>query len=213
MRYVLALLVFTPLLAAPAAEAQLIDAYGLRVGGNVSEIDSFFPGYSNLAGFQLAAFAEFRITDDLTLMPELEYGRRGYAIVGEGRNTPDNFVPYEATTRLDFISLPVLFRLHTPFSDRISAFALAGPRVDFLINRDAGTWDVGDGPQQDELAAELASAGAGITVGFGAALHQLVGREVRIDGRLNYGLTDWLQIDTSDNIFMRSLDLSVAIAL
>jgi hypothetical protein len=210
MRSLLALLVLVTLLAAPGAQAQVIDGFGVRAGGNTSSIDAFFPGYTSLRGFHVGVFVELAITNELSFMPEIEYGRRGYGIRGEGIDQP-TFTPFEASTRLDFISLPILFRLHTPFADQMSIFAVAGPRLDFLVGRDAGTWDVGQGPREDELAEALDSFGAGGSFGFGGALHGLVGREFRLEGRLNYGVTDWLSFDDTENVYMRSIDVSVVV--
>jgi hypothetical protein len=213
MRPALAILVFSALLA-PTAAAQTVHATGARSGLNVSAIDSRFEGYGMRTGVQVAAFLELTMTEDLTVVGELEYAQRGYTFTAERRNDAGQVIAFtEPTTRLDYLSVPVVFRIRARVTDRLAIYALGGPRLDVLVGRRPGAFDLGTGEQEDPLAAALSTLGGNIAAGAGAAIREVLGHEVRLETRFVFGMTNLVPDDHPDRVFVRSIDLNLVVAL
>ncbi len=213
------------LVAAAPAQAQVLQHYGVRLGGNVSYLalelegtgDTHFASDRHV-GFQVAGFAEVLDTPSFSVLAELEYARRGYAgeIPETSRETPEPVEPIRiarATTVLHYLSVPVLARLRLPGERAVVPYALAGPRVDLLVGRNPGRYEFSYGTFEDDTAEALAAFGVSGTVGLGAAFQSMLGREVRVEARYLFGLTDLLPEGKAVDASNRGIDFSVGIAL
>ena len=65
------------LVVAVPVKAQLLQGYGIRVGGNESNFTGYLFGLESTRSFQVAAFAEFSKSEAFSFQVELEYARRG----------------------------------------------------------------------------------------------------------------------------------------
>ena len=111
-----------------AAQAQDIK-FGVKAGVNIADLSDNSAG--SRVGFHVGGLAEFGITEQFSIQPELLYSGQG-AKVNEGFGDVD--------LKLDYISLPVLakYRIVKGFSVE------AGPQVGFLISAKAEDEDVKD---------------------------------------------------------------------
>jgi hypothetical protein len=202
------------LIVAPSAHAQFLHSYGLRIGGNTSTLDADIIDFERRTGFQVAAFAELLPTPVFSVQAEVEYARRGFVSEQELRgadNEPLGVV--RATTALDYLSVPVLARVRYPVG-AVTAYALAGPRLDFLVGRSPGRFEFSDGTEvEDEFGQNVEGTSLSGSVGIGAAFGALLGREVRVETRYNFGLTDLLPEGDAVDLRHSGFDFSVGVAL
>jgi hypothetical protein len=148
-------LVYTAVLAsmavaAPGAAQSPISA-GPLIGVNMSDVtgddfSDFFGGTSTRIGFAVGAFAEFGLTDMVSLRPELVYTQKGTKIDED---------PVEVDVKLDYIQLPVLAKI-------LLGAPTTGARFNLLIGPAFGfsagcTFDV-DAPIVLSAAPSLATA-------------------------------------------------------
>ena len=114
------------------AHAQTGIKYGLKGGYNLatySGTDS--KGSEYKSGFTAGVYANFGIADNISVQPEVLFSQKGASI--------DNFQGLPTTrfkTTLEYIDVPVLFRLNTG-EDGKGLFFELGPQASFLVhNRD-----------------------------------------------------------------------------
>lgn len=208
-------LILPPLLVAIAsaspAEAQRLDAFGLRAGANVSRIASPFTGYGDRAGFQASAFGQLRFSTDLSLIAELEYAQRGYTLSATERDEASNWIgEATATTTLHYLSVPTLVRVSTSGPAGLEPYAIGGPRIEFLVARDPGYLAFTQGEVVDELAGAFNNFNTSIIMGLGVALRRAVGGQIFVEGRYSYGFIDQLRESDTTNVYLRGAELSLA---
>jgi hypothetical protein len=216
----LSLLVLVLSVAAPA-QAQLLQNYGVRLGANASKVTADFVGaegevdFERRVGFQVAAFVELFDTPSFSVLTELEYARRGYEseTLEIGPDDPEPIATVTASTTLHYLSLPALARLRLPGERAIVPYALIGPRADLLVGRDPGQYEFSSATFDDEMAEALTEFSLSGVLGVGAAFGDVFGREVRVEARYGFGLTDLLPEGEALDVRNRGIDLSVGIAL
>jgi hypothetical protein len=113
---------FAALLVASPSAAQAPVSAGPLVGLNFADIsgDDFadeFGDTSSRLGFAVGAFAEFGLSDMVSLRPELVYTQKGTEVEAGG---------VEAKVKLDYVQLPVLAKI-------MFGAAGAGPRFNLLV--------------------------------------------------------------------------------
>lgn len=108
------------------AQAQV----GIRAGLSVATIDHEFSG-ANLdldqpwrTGFNVGIATQFRAGEAFSVAPELLYEQRGYRVLEAGG---DN----EATATFNYLSLPIMFRLH--FGGILKGYVNAGPTFSYWL--------------------------------------------------------------------------------
>lgn len=170
-------IILTTLLAVltvPAASAQL--TFGLKGGFNMAglsgdetqELNSRF-------GFAVGGFAEYDLTRQIAIRPELFYSMRG-ATAGDGE-----FV--SITLAADFIEIPILARYLIATGDGVDIGLLAGPALAFKVNeRTSVSGQLGSG---SEATNEFSSTDVGLSVGAILGTGPLA-----IDLRYTHGLTN-----------------------
>lgn len=105
--------------------------FGVKAGLNMASISG--TGSSDaesIIGFNVGGFANYKLSDNLSLQPELFYS-------AEGAKSKSASV----TTNLGFINLPVLVK-YSFGESKFSAFA--GPQLGFLLSAKAGDTDIKD---------------------------------------------------------------------
>lgn len=108
------------------AQAQV----GIRAGLSVATIDHEFSS-ANLdleqpwrTGFNVGIATQFRAGQAFSVAPELIYEQRGYRVLEAGGNN-------EATATFNYLSLPLMFRLH--FGGILKGYVNAGPTFSYWL--------------------------------------------------------------------------------
>lgn len=197
-------------------KAQFLQGYGIRAGGNESNITGYLDDlFEPTRGFQVAVFAEFFKSEVFSFQAELEYARRGYSMTtvridGSGQSL--------GTVRgiygLDYLSIPVLVRLRFSGRSKVIPYVMAGPRLDLLFNSRPGVWKYPAGTWKDESMSDFfADFGLSGSVGLGLVFEQVIRNELRVEVRYNFSVTDLTPDLDAWTVRRRELDISVAVIL
>jgi opacity protein-like surface antigen len=182
-----ALAVLLALAAAPAS-AQRVEAFGLKLGPTVSTIETDLPSEDPISrrGVNAVLFAQVGLPGPVSLVTEAGYLERGYA-----RNTgsiPDDGSMEPYTYRLDrrmqYVTVAALARLDVARVGPVSAYAVAGPRMNALVGRRGEDTDGGMPGYEYRSVAWDVTAGAGVEL--------VRGLPVLVEARYNAGLNDAL---------------------
>lgn len=160
----------TALFAFGFAQAQENIRFGIKGGFNLYTLtgdDS--DDAKSLAGFNLGAFAEFRITEKFSIQPEVQYSAQGAK--AEGSFSAEGIsVDAEGKFKLGYINVPVMAKFYVTNDVTIEA----GPYVGFLTSAklkvegtysDGGsTIEVSDTQDAKEL---FKSTDFGLNIGLG----------------------------------------------
>lgn len=202
------------LLAAAPVQAQLVHGYGFRAGGNISTLTSDLVDLNHRMGIQAATFVELFTTPVFSLQAELEFARRGYAWEQVETGGIGEFIGnVRAVTALNYLSLPVLVRLRYPGKSRVIPYALAGPRLDLLLWRKPGVFDFSSGDFEDDLSEYFTEFGVSGIIGFGIAVDDILHRELRLEARFNFGLTDLIPEAGTATYKNKGFDISICVVL
>lgn len=200
-----------------AAQAQLVQGFGLKAGMNSSRIAAETnDDFMSYRGFQVGGYVELGAPlVPVSALVEVEYARRGYEyaqIQTNGGGMEGEEVT--ASTALHFVSVPVLARVELPGALVVTPYAIAGPRLDLLVAYDAGRFDFEGFPDlpvfEDPFPELFSTASLSGVVGGGVSLGALIGPEVRLEARYGFGLTD-LGDDGVIGLRNRGIDVSVAL--
>jgi hypothetical protein len=136
-------------------------SFGIKGGMNISAVTNV-TGSSSLTGFHIGGFAEFKVSDKLTIQPELLYSTQGDKYDG-------------GKTNLDYINIPVMAKYYV--TDALSLEA--GPQIGLLIsgkeNLDSGgSTDVKSAYKSTDFDLDL-GAGYDFTENFSAAVRYNIG--------------------------------------
>ena len=151
---------------------------GVKAGGNLSTLTG--NDYAKMKfGFHVGGFAEFVITDQISIQPELLYSTQGTGyddVIVLG-------IPFmkDASTSLGYINVPVLLKIN--FGE--SGFGVeVGPQVGFLVSAESkGTifGQSGSGSIKDNCKTLDVTAVAGLSYNFA--------ENFVVSARYGFGLT------------------------
>lgn len=204
LRFVSFAAVSLPLLA----QAQLLKSYGVKLGANWSTANIQFTEHASppnwkigtirRPGINAAIFVEGLNFSAFTLMPQVEYAQRGFdekravfaetEVPGIGRTYAAVGGLY-ATTILNYVSIPLLFKWQSPIKT-MKPFLLFGPKLDFLIDRKVGHFN--KTPEMRFLESEEGYAerfddrSVGGTVGLGMTTNAILSLPLSLEARYNF---------------------------
>ena len=196
LRSWLFLLALLSVLVAPApASAQIVDRIGVK-GGLVST--SATDGRDLLdperrTGWSAHLFAERDLSSFLSVVGEAGYTQRGFVETIEERG-PDGTVEQtsRANTRLDYLTIPVFAKLKYEFT-ALRLYALAGPRLDVLVGREAGVFEFESAPVdqvKSDLASIYTSPVLGATFGLGVSTSKGLPLRLMLEARWALDVTE-----------------------
>jgi len=194
-KWSLAVTLLSLFFAVAPTSAQVVDRVGLK-GGLVSASASGNLGPLDLerrTGWSATLFAERDVLPFLALVGEVGYAQGGFVETMEERG-PDGTVEQtvRANTRLDYLTIPVLAMLEYDFT-AMQLYAMAGPRLDVLIGREAGVFEFQSAPI-DQLESDVVSGYTspvlGATVGFGASTSKLLPGQLLVEARWALDVTE-----------------------
>lgn len=165
-----------------------VDSYGFRAGANLSGVDSapLDVAQERRTGFSVALYLEWRLLPYLALRNEVGYTSRGFTEALTERDvfgTATNRI--EASTRLDYITLPVILRLHHPGA-KVAPYVSGGAAVDILMDRSLGVFEFSDTSFTSTFGDDFDAVEFGFLFGAGAVLWS----SITIDARYGFNVTD-----------------------
>ena len=194
--------------------AQTSKRLQVRVGANISSMESSPITLGRLSGFQCAMALEFLQTTAFSMQIELEYARRGYSdSIAETDGVGSVIAIRKANTSLNYISVPLLCRFRYYPAKVVVPYLLVGPRLEFLAWRQLGVYDFTSLTVEDELAKAFRDVSVGFSLGIGISIAKASRREFRVEVRQNFGLTDLMPQSSAFTVKNRSVDLSFALLL
>lgn len=139
--------------------------FGAKAGLNLSNFTGDAEGTSTKVGFQVGAFAEFKVSEKFAVQPELVFTSLG-AKSDEGG--------VDSTANLNYIAIPVMAKYYVA-----DAFSLeAGPQIGFLMSAkakaDGESVDIKDGYNSTDFGINV-GAGYDVTENINLGLRYTVG--------------------------------------
>jgi len=194
MKAILLTLLFAGLFSV-AANAQF--HLGIKAGTNVTKVEgrSFQDEFSY--GYQLGAFAEIKLSKQLTLQPELLINQYKAALDTNYNNLLNNALRGLSSVKLDYLSIPILlnYKLGGGFIS-----LQAGPQFGILFDKSNS---FGQNAQNAFKQGDLSMLG-GIQLKVGI---------FRINGRYFIGLSDINDLTNDSRWKNQGFQLSIGIAL
>jgi hypothetical protein len=170
----------------------LLKSWGLKVGVTSSEV-SIQPKLfdtNRRTGIIAGIFAEWINSPYFSIITEFDYLQRGFIEeMAEMNNNGDFIQQVEASTRLDYISIPFCAKIQLPLNG-IKPYITAGPRIDFLFNRSKGVFRFRSATIRSELASYYSSQNAGGTIGLGIETNQLLALPVFLEIRYGFDISN-----------------------
>ena len=145
--------------------------FGAKVALNIATLTGDVGDASSLVGFQIGAFAEFKISQKFAIQPELMYSTQGASSDSGG------------DLKLDYINIPVMAKYYVAKSFSLEA----GPQIGFLVSAKADGEDVKDFVKSTDFSFNL-GAGYDFTEKLSAGL------------RYNFGLSNIDDTDSGDSV-------------
>ncbi len=162
-------------------KAQNVD-FGLKTGLNISNFTGGDADRNNLFGFQIGGFAEFELSDNFSLQPELLYSRQGSEV--------NNSVKI----KVDYLAIPLMAKYY--LSEKLSLEA--GPQFSFLVNDKAEFTD----SSVPDAETDASSFDFGLNIGLGFDISS----NLFTQARYNYGITTVVENpDIKNSVFQISL--------
>ena len=135
-------------------------------------------------------YAEWLNVPIISVVTELGYAQRGFSETREERDaTGEPIQDVVADTRLDYVTGAVLAKVRYA-SAGIVPYAVVGPRIDALVNREAGHFEWSGGSEESELASLYESTALGATVGAGVEVRRGLPFSLSAEGRYEHDVTD-----------------------
>lgn len=181
-------------LATPLAAQKV--SVGLKGGVNLANMAGAPDAADMSTLFVGGGFLVARLTDNLTLMPELLYARKGLEDQEEGATE---------MVRLDYIEVPVLLRFSPATAGRrFVPFGMLGPAIAFKVNCELK----GETPTES-VSMDCAESGIGDANGLDFGVVGGIGSDfivkrgaISIDARYTYGLNKvWDDRDWHNSVF------------
>jgi opacity protein-like surface antigen len=142
--------------------------FGAKAALNVATLTGDVEDASSLVGFQIGAFAEFKVSEKFAVQPELMYSAQG----ASGDN---------GDLKLNYLNIPVMAKYYVA-----PAFSLeAGPQIGFLLSAKSEGEDAKDFVSSTDFGFNL-GAGYDFTENLSAGL------------RYNLGLTNVFDFEGDD---------------
>ncbi|MFC1554447.1 porin family protein [candidate division KSB1 bacterium] len=192
MRAKILVIVLVLFLVPGLSQAQLIKGWGFTAGYTTTDVkaSAFEDSYKNRTGMCAGIYIEWLKIPFISVITQAEYTQKGFR---EEQVETDILGSYVGTataeTRLDYISLPILAKFRYP-SIVIEPYFVTGPRFDFLINHDNGSFDFNEGSVRSEIADYFTDKVYGWTFGGGLTLPQIFNNALSLEIDYNIDFTD-----------------------
>ena len=180
--------------------------FGIKGGLNSSNFSGNTEdmNFKPRVGFNVGAFAAIKLSEKVTLQPEILYSTQGAK--AENVNADVNGVNYTADIdfNLSYINVPVMFKYYV--ADKFNLEA--GPQIGFLTSAETSTKVDGFNQTVDQDAKEyLESVDFGFNFGAGYDFTEKIFAGIRY----NIGLSNVLKTQSGDNSEWQNSLLSLSV--
>ena len=134
--------------------------FGVKGGINLSSLTGDIDASSKV-GFQVGAFAEFKISDKFAIQPEVLYSAQGAKEKGEFEFNGD-FYEAEMNYKLAYINVPILAKYYVAEKFNLEA----GPQIGFLVSAKGEATVLGNSAE-DDIKDGFESIDFGVNFGAG----------------------------------------------
>lgn len=145
----------------------------------------------NRTAWTVGAFVDVPVAKQLAFQPEVLYARKGAATSLD--LTDIGGTSATATIKLDYIDVPLLFRVDVPTRGTVVPYAYAGPNVGFLLSAKAVATASGGAPQEQDIKSDTRSTDFGIAFGGGVRFGRML-----LDARYVMGLQNIVDSPTAN---------------
>lgn len=171
-----------------ASQAQDIK-FGAKAGLNIADFGGDAETSGSRTGFHVGAVAEFKLTEQFSIQPELLYSMQGAKF-----ETLDGFDVVEEDMKLDYLNIPIMAKYYL-----FEGFSIqAGPQVGFLMSAKAEDEDVKDSFKSIDFAL---NGGVGYELPLG----------VFFQARYSAGLANVADGEGSDDYSINNNVISVSV--
>jgi len=180
------------------SQAQLPISFGIKGGVNIANI-SFDDIDENdpRTGFTIGAVLDIGIPMfPVGIETGLYYSQQGTTF-SFSETIEGITVTADGTTKLDYLTIPVLAKVNVGPPGPFSPHLLAGPYAAFVLNAEQEASFMGQTETVD-ISDEVESMDFGLTVGLGADFNLMV-TKISVQGRYSFGLTDIFEEEGSKN--------------
>jgi opacity protein-like surface antigen len=154
--------------------------FGAKGGINLANIAGDDAGDANMyVGFNAGMFVEIPLTDKLTIQPEVLYSAQGSKSEGP-LEVEGNVYDVEATLKLNYINIPVMFKYQV--ADKFSLEA--GPYVGFLASAKVKAEVSGIGSATEDAKDFFKSTDFGLGLGMNYEFSDVIFANARYQGGL-----------------------------
>lgn len=191
--------------------AQSVTSYGLKLGLTRSTYKwipqyapaQVIPDIRNSNSINVGVYGELSLGTYLSILPQLEYVNKGARIVYQSPNIPDFTTSHEyfADDHITYVSLPLLLKVKVS-SSKISPYLIAGPRLDYLIDKKLE--NVGYRVVYDNLKQFVLGSSFGIGIQTYSA--------ISIEARYNVDVTNSFH-DSGIELYNKSFDVWIGVTL
>lgn len=167
--------------------------FGIKGGLNLANVigDDAPDNASMKIGFVGGAFMSYNFTEIFAIQPEVLFSMKG----AKG----DNDLGDEESWKLNYLEIPVLFRVNLPTDGKMDPFLCAGPAFGILMSAKAEDLDVKDDMKTMDIGV-VAAGGIGYQMESGTLSFE-VRYEVGMTSVFNYDdaqLDEWEMTDQPD---------------
>jgi len=169
MRRTILIILFSLMLFS-ISKAQLIEEYGIKIGGTISNQNWDYSDFNfeteYLLGFSLGIFGEILNTSDYCLVIEANIVQKGMREDEDGAMWRtvgiENYATWE--TRINYLNISILAKYNLDFNS-IKPYLLFGPKIDYEINKSFSS------NYTPIVESEFSKLRAGIKIGIGSDLN------------------------------------------
>jgi hypothetical protein len=192
MKRLLCILFLTLFLLPATGTAQLLKSYGVKAAITSASQSFDYPTFHSFPrdfrrriGFGVGVYAEWLNVPFISILTQIEYiqrgSREGFAVTGP--DGPTVLRTDVLDRRLDYLSIPILFKAFTPLGS-VTPYVLVGPRLDLLLGyRDETASDY-------SVFQDFRKTSFGGTVGAGFDVADLLPVKFSVEFRTNIDFGD-----------------------
>lgn len=166
--------------------------FGVKAGLNLATLTGDIDDAKSKTGFHVGAVAEFKLTDNFSIQPELLYSAQG-AKTEYSESAFGMTVTAEEDMKINYLTLPVMAKYYV-----IEGLSIqAGPQISYLLSAEYDYEVSGGGMSEsgtEDIKDDLKSIDFGLAAGVGYELPM----GLFFQGRYVVGLSNIVDADEAD---------------
>lgn len=190
------------ILAAPALVPAQGISFGLKGGLNVANMSSdSLSGTEGLAGVAIGGYVSLGLLPNIAVQPEILFSQKGCKESGDLGG-----VPWEATTRINYLEIPVLAKIS--LGAIVKPYVLAGPYFSTMMGA-TGEATLGGISGSLDISDLFKSSDFGLT--FGAGVQTPI--KLSVEARYSVGLSSIDKYEPDENLKNQNISLLIGYSI